>query len=349
MLIRRGSFPRGRHLIPAVVASLLLSYSATAMAQDTSRHATFLRLLDSSTLTLDQTAAGLMDAFRADGIRLAADVPLALDSGFCSFGARVLVFHDDAYAARVLSRGEYAAYAVPLRIAVFEDENGVHAATVNPMSLNRTMVQEKGADPEWSDLAARLQAVVADRFPNEAVNEEFGQWRKEGRIGRTMGIMAGGAFPDKVQTLVTVSAAGTSVGDVATRIMDGMGAVPGEWEWGMRPVYRIDLPEAGMTVLGATGGHMATRAFGIVKHGNQKDREKLACPGIDHAAAFPIEMVVHQVGDEIRVESVDPMFRMKMYFEDAGKMSFAKNMGMPGSIKDEMRKKVEASLGLEAS
>ncbi len=70
---------------------------------------------------------------------------------------------------------------------------------------------------------------------------------------------------------------------------------------------------------------------------------------IDHAAAYSIEMVVRQVGDEIRVESVDPIFRMKTYFEDADKMSFAKNMGMPGSIRDEMRKKVEASLGLEAS
>jgi hypothetical protein len=26
------------------------------------------------------------------------------------------------------------------------------------------------------------------------------------------------------------------------------------------------------------------------------------------------------------------MYRMKMYFEDAGKIAFAKNMGMPGSI-----------------
>ena len=46
----------------------------------------------------------------------------------------------------------------------------------------------------------------------------------------------------------------------------------------------------------------------------------------------------------IRVSLVDEMFRMKMYFEDAGKVAFAKNMGMPGSIEDEIRQKVELIL-----
>jgi len=30
------------------------------------------------------------------------------------------------------------------------------------------------------------------------------------------------------------------------------------------------------------------------------------------------------------------LFRMKMYVEDAGRMKFARNMGMPGSIADEL-------------
>jgi hypothetical protein len=37
------------------------------------------------------------------------------------------------------------------------------------------------------------------------------------------------------------------------------------------------------------------------------------------------------------------MFRMKMYFEDAGKMAFAKNMGMPGSIEEELKQKVRSA------
>jgi hypothetical protein len=39
----------------------------------------------------------------------------------------------------------------------------------------------------------------------------------------------------------------------------------------------------------------------------------------------------------VHVVTVDGMYRMKMYFEDAGKMKFAANMGMPGSLEDEIR------------
>lgn len=45
---------------------------------------------------------------------------------------------------------------------------------------------------------------------------------------------------------------------------------------------------------------------------------------------------------QIRVTLVDEMYRMKMYFEDAGKMKFAMNMGMPGSIEREIRDLITA-------
>ena len=40
------------------------------------------------------------------------------------------------------------------------------------------------------------------------------------------------------------------------------------------------------------------------------------------------------------------MYRMKMYFEDAGKWAFMKNMGMPGSIHDELAGQIKSALGL---
>jgi hypothetical protein len=39
------------------------------------------------------------------------------------------------------------------------------------------------------------------------------------------------------------------------------------------------------------------------------------------------------------------MFRMKMYFEDAGNWAFLKHMGMPGSIADEVNGQIKAALG----
>ena len=67
-------------------------------------------------------------------------------------------------------------------------------------------------------------------------------------------------------------------------------------------------------------------------------------PAGDHAAAVPIEVLVSRDADGIEVSLVDEMYRMKMFFEDAGKMAFAKNMGMPGSIEGEIKKKIESIL-----
>jgi hypothetical protein len=70
----------------------------------------------------------------------------------------------------------------------------------------------------------------------------------------------------------------------------------------------------------------------------------LKCPGIAHAGAYPIEVVVAKDAGSVRVRVVDTMYRMKMFFEDAGKWAFMKNMGMPGSIQDEITAQVRPAL-----
>jgi hypothetical protein len=43
------------------------------------------------------------------------------------------------------------------------------------------------------------------------------------------------------------------------------------------------------------------------------------------------------------------MYRMKMYFEDAGKWALMKHMGMPGSVEGELRKQARAAFPKEGS
>ena len=41
---------------------------------------------------------------------------------------------------------------------------------------------------------------------------------------------------------------------------------------------------------------------------------------------------------------VEQMYRRKIFFEDAGKMKFARNMTMPGSIEDEIKSMIRSAL-----
>ena len=99
-----------------------------------------------------------------------------------------------------------------------------------------------------------------------------------------------------------------------------------------------------MVILGTTGTPMDSKSFEIVRHGSDQSREDFECPGIAYAGAYPVEVVVAGRDDEVKVYMTDVMYRMKMYFEDAGKWAFMKNMSMPGTIEEEVAEQIENGL-----
>ena len=149
-----------------------------------------------------------------------------------------------------------------------------------------------------------------------------------------------GAISDKIQDLIKIPESNWK--EVAGKLSESM-SVQGK-DWGLHNVFVLELQEYEMAILGTTGARMDSRSFEIVGAGSDGSRGDLKFPGLAHAAAYPLEVVVRQDGDSVRVQMVDAMFRMKMYFEDAGKMAFMKNMGMPGSIADEIKGQVKAAL-----
>ena len=127
---------------------------------------------------------------------------------------------------------------------------------------------------------------------------------------------------------------------VARQVWDRLQELGGSGSWQIRGIYELDLAERGAVVLGVTGLAAEARAFSIVGAGADEQAKSLRCPGLSHAPAFPIEVVIMSDAGRVRVTLVNQMYRMKMYFEDAGKMKFAANMRMPGSIEDEIRRLV---------
>ena len=55
-------------------------------------------------------------------------------------------------------------------------------------------------------------------------------------------------------------------------------------------------------------------------------------PGVDHAPALPLEILVYNDGKETRVVQYGEMWRMQLYFWDAGYLAFAKNTLIPSVI-----------------
>jgi len=337
-------FPVTSMRLPAVLAAVVLLPAALgvapalAHAQDAQR--VYVAVADSIPMSVPAASSAIASALARRGWVVLADHAVGTDPASCRFGGHVVVAQQAAGTSALLANGAQAAFAVPMRLAVFEDERGVHVTMVNPLSIERTIVAESGLEARGRALVEEISAVVADATHGHRVNRPFGQSRTHGLIGKTMGVMAGGAFTKQVETIATVT--GGTAADIrraADAIWLRLQQAP-HGKWQLRGIYRLDLAEQGFVILGVSGAPMETKAFAIVGAGNDDSRSDFKCPGLAYAAAFPLELVVRRDGAQHRIEAINSMFRMKMYFEDAGQMKFARNMLMPGSISDELKEVV---------
>lgn len=318
----------------ALLATVVCLAPAVAPAQGAQR--VFVVIADSVSMPVPAAAAAIAGALARQGWTVLADHALGTDQGQCSYGAHVVVAQQPARATALLAHGAQAAFAVPVRLAVFEDERGVHVSMVNPLSVERTIVAESGLEASGRALVKEMTGIVVAATNGRRANHPYGQSRNRGLIGKTMGVMAGGAFTKQVGTITTVT--GGSPADVR-RVADDIWRrlqqpAPGKWQ--LHGIYRLELAEQGMVVLGVSGAAMEVKAFAIVGAGADDARSKFKCPGLAYAAAFPVELVIRGDSGQVRVEAINAMFRMKMYFEDAGQLKFARNMMIPGSIADEL-------------
>jgi len=197
----------------------------------------------------------------------------------------------------------------------------------NPVSLLRTFnaspVKDEAAQKVVDEVAAALASV------GPVAQKAAGQIRESGEIGG----MGGGAFSEKVVPVLTTI---KPPAEVAGALRGGI-ADPAGWH----AIYSYKVTDD-VFVVGVTNGKTEGRAFGIA--GEKRATTSTLFPGIDHAAAFPVEIVVAKKGAGSSVSILKEMWRMKLYFQDAGNWAFMKNMQMPGDIQSEIEAAVRKAV-----
>ncbi len=325
-----------------LLSTLLLAPSLVLSQGAKAPQGVFEYVIQSSPATFEAATASIAAAATRSGWRIVANVASGAPKQ-CGYRSRVFVLVDSAHARNVMQANRATGpFAITDRVNLFEDERGLHVAIVNPRSINRTVLMD---DAKFEAMTAAhvqaLRTMIATAVPGTPSAQQFGEMRDQGFISRTMGVMAGGKFSDKLGDDAVVP--GGEWKAVAAKVQQGL-AAPGP-RWGMHMAYAYELSEFQTMVFGTTGTPMDVTSFDIVKSGGDATRSRYKCAGLDHAAAYPLEIVVVQEGSVVRVRQVDAMYRMKMYFEDAGKLAFMKNMTMPGSIHDELKTQILAGLG----
>ena len=145
--------------------------------------------------------------------------------------------------------------------------------------------------------------------------------------------MGGGPFPEKV---VLSASSSKPLTDMAGAMAKG---IADRSAWHVVYIYK---PTADLVIVGVTNPKTEGRAFGIA--GEKRASGANGFPGLDHAAAFPVEVLLYKRGGSNSAMLLKEMWRMKLYFQDAGNWAFMKNMGMPGQIQDEIDAGIKRSL-----
>ncbi len=317
--------------------------SLKALDADTARQGVYEYVTEKSDVTFEQASQAILQEIQNSPFELVAETDAQVPRK-CLFRARVFVLYDSAYVAQLFEINPLTApFAAVDRINLFEDETGTNVAFVNPLSIARTVLLD---DERCWEVAQshhqRLRDLITRALPGEASHRQFGKFRKRGHIGKTFGIMAGGDFDKKIKEVAVLPDA--DFGEVVANLTHGLKA-PGV-KWGLHLIYSLNLPGREVAILGSSSPDVERKSFLIVKAGSDKSRKGFLFPGIAHAAAYPIEIVVAKEADGVKVRLVNMMYRMKMYFEDAGKMAFAKHMKMPGSIQHELEAQIQEALAL---
>lgn len=309
----------------AALAACVLSFSAAAAGVEKTQ-GVYVTLLSGLKADVGETSVKAEAALKGAGFTILATFDNGVPQG-CQAKARTIVFASEPWAAEVLSGGADKAFGLPMRLAVYGDTSGASVALVNPVSVLRTFyasdAKDAAAQKAADDVAAAL-APLGTVSPKQA-----GQLRDSGAIGG----MGGGAFPDKI---VPVLAPARTPAEVAEALKAGISDAA-DWH----AVYTYKASDD-VFVVGLTNAKTEGRAFGIA--GEKRATAENPFPGLDHAAAFPIEVVVTKKGAGSSVTLLKEMWRMKLYFQDAGNWAFMKNMQMPGDIQSEIEAAVRKAV-----
>src|SRR5437016_195179 len=122
----------------ALLAACLCLTPSIAPAQQSQR--VYIAVADSVPMSVPAAATALAEALARQGWTILADHAVGSDSVRCQFAAHVVVAQQPAHTTALLALGPQAAFAIPVRLGVFEDEGGVHVSMVNPLSTERTIV-----------------------------------------------------------------------------------------------------------------------------------------------------------------------------------------------------------------
>jgi hypothetical protein len=339
-------------LVLTAFASWLLPPAAARAADADARYGMFERISEASG-SFDQTVAALEAVLQASPLTLQGKMDLALDPK--DQRSRVYVLTSPDFQAAAADEAPNTVSAQILRLGVYESGRGrkTQIDMANPVAnamvfyagsknYDRLVAAARAAAQQLRDVAAKVPgtavSVPLEPMRTEAALKQFdgdgaarmmSHWRTWSESQRTI-------FSDRPENF----AAAVERVERALRAGADKGATdPSGW----RLVSEVRLgPNA--VYFGLTNAYTENKCVRIDSDFRSDGKaDDAPLPGVDHAAALPLEVLVYNDGKQVRAVQYGQMWRMQLYFWDAGYLAFAKNAGVPDTLVNSIEALVNAS------
>jgi len=277
----------------------------------------------------------------------------------CGFKGRLILFTNDDYIKMLTSFGDKYLVASFLKIGIYQTDKGININIADPETINRIIFNDMDDEPYQKGVNQTLpfKKKIVDALHSlnlgENVEEAMEPKRETDELrdaDRDMFMMVGPMtyFDDEDQFPVVYKEEDVKDAGRLSALKESMfknieNFKPNEddkdYRWTQDPtvdlkwqiIGEVHSPDNKAIMFGLTRNRTESESFRIV--GDETETNK--CPGLDHLTAYPVEVLLMINDDnELTVQTPREMFRMDMYFWDAGMGAFMDHMQMPGMLDD---------------
>lgn len=350
---------------------LIFFYSTQLIASD---HGIYLKVLQNSAEEIDSVGSNIVFLLENSGFDIQAYRNIATpnivredSSEQCAFRAQLIVFSSNDYSSFLSGFDNKYLIAGLLRIGLYETEEGLQVTITDPETINRIVFNDLWENDEETlydsvitetiSFKKKLVDLIHSTELGEAVELSMEPIRDDEDLkeaSRDMFMMVGpmtfytdeDQFPIiyrtselkgkdgiqqlKAEFLGNLKTFEPTQDDIEYRYTSSNDVLM--WE----SIAEIYSPDSLSLVIGLTRPRTEGLSFNIA--GASREEDDNLCPGIDHVTAYPIEVMIMQHEDEIIVHTAREMFRMDMYFWDAGMAAFMDHMSMPAILDEAIKK-----------
>jgi hypothetical protein len=327
------------------VSAVLLAWSGVARAAD--EYGIFERLLTASG-SFEETSAALEKSLGESKLTLHAKHDLKVPDGVQK--ARVYVLTSPTYLEAAKGAPAHTVSAQILRVAVYQYGEGkkTYINMANPTS--HAMVFYAG-QKDYPQLLAAAKAVaqeirdVVSRIPGKAETVQLEPARGEKTLNKFNGdgpakMMAKWRNWEESQRVLLEGKPEDFVAIVA-RVEKALAASKDKGPddaSGWRLISKVPV-SANAVYFGISNEYTENKCVRINSDFRSDGKAKEApYPGVDHAPALPLEILVINDGKTVRAVQYGEMWRMQLYFWDSGYMAFTKNTFVPSAIFNSIEK-----------